>query len=278
MVSLKELRKAAKLRLERTDNDSPLADIDCVLSSLGFDKNDIIIGEKTLDRQAEQAFWSAIQRLEQNEPVQYIVGKCEFMSLDFEVTPATLIPRADTEILVEAVLELCRSIESPNIFEVGSGSGCMAISLAHYVHTAKVTSADISKAALEVAKRNAALNKASVSFIEHNILNGFPKFEVPPDIVVSNPPYIPSCDVLNLDKKVKNFEPMSALDGGTDGLDFYRFITKNAPISQGGFLALEVGIGQSRDVAELMKPRFEDIKIKKDLAGIERVVIGRIKF
>ncbi len=278
MVSLKDLRKAAKLRLEQTGNDSPLADIDYLLGSMGFDKSDIIRGEKQLDKQGEQAFWTAIKRLELGEPVQYITGKCEFMSLDFEVTPATLIPRADTEILTEAVIDLCKNIQSPTIFEIGTGSGCIAISLAHYIRGAKITSADISKSALEVAKRNAARNHAEVSFIHHNILEGFPKFEALPDIVVSNPPYIPSRDVLDLDKKVKDFEPTSALDGGKDGLDFYRFISKNAPINQGGYLAFEVGIDQSRDAAELMKPRFEDIKIIKDLAGIERVVIGRIKF
>ncbi len=277
MVNLRDLRKAVKLRLDTTENDSPLADIDCILGSMGFDKGDILRGEKCLDAVAEQSFWSAIDNLEKGKPVQYIVGKCEFMSLEFKVTPATLIPRADTEILVEAVVDLCKSIKNPTIFEVGTGSGCIAISLAHYIKGAKVVSADISKDALAVAKHNARQNNVDVNFVECNIMEGFPKLETPPDIIVSNPPYIPSADMLVLDKKVKDFEPRSALDGGKDGLDFYRFITKNAPLSPNGWLAFEVGINQSRDVADLMNVRFKDIEILKDLSGIERVVLGKIK-
>ncbi len=276
MVRLKDLRRNAKEVLDACKNDSPLADIDCILMSIGFSKSDILLGEKSLDKVLEKSFWQAIDRLKSGEPVQYITGKAEFMSLEFEVNSATLIPRADTEILVEAVINLCKSLKNPTIFEVGSGSGCIAISLAHYIPDAKVTSADISKAALEVAKRNAKLNNVNVNFIEHNILDGFPEFEASPDIIVSNPPYIPSADVLALDKKVKDFEPISALDGGADGLDFYRFIIDNAPIMHGGYLVFEVGINQSNQVADLMQNRFEDIKIIKDLAGIERVVVGKI--
>ena len=277
MVSLKDLRKSAKLRLDKTENESPLSDIDCILASMGFSKSDILLGERTLDKQSEQAFWSKVNRLEQNEPVQYIVGKTEFMSLEFEVNSATLIPRADTEVLVEAVIDLCKSIENPNIFEVGTGSGCIAVSLAHYIRGAAVTSADISEDALKVATRNAQNNNANVNFINHNILTGFPEFETLPNIIVSNPPYIPSGDILKLDKKVKDFEPKTALDGGADGLDFYRFITRHAPLAPCGYLAFEVGINQSDDVANLMQSRFKNIKIIKDLSGIERVVTGNLK-
>ncbi len=275
MVSLRKLRTDAALHLNAVQNDSPLADIDCILKSLGFNKGDILLGDKALEPSAEQAFWSAIERLKKGEPVQYIVGRCEFMSLDFEVNQNTLIPRADTEILVEAVMDLCHNIQNPTIFEVGTGSGCIAISLAHYIDGARVTSADISKGALEVAKRNAAHNNVSVTFIEHNILNGFPDFDELPDIVVSNPPYIPHSDLAMLDKKVKDFEPASALDGGEDGLDFYRFITQNAKLKCGGCLAFEVGINQSSAVAQLMQGRFEEIKIINDLSGTERVVVGK---
>ncbi len=277
MVSLKELRTAAKLRLDTAGNDSPIADIDYILSHMGFDKSDILRGEKCIDRQTVQSFWQAISRVESGEPVQYVVGKTEFMSLEFEVNSATLIPRADTEVLVETVMDLCNEKNSPVIFEVGTGSGCIAISLAHYIKDAKVTSADVSKGALEVAMRNAQKNNVDVSFIEHNILQGFPRFEILPDIIVSNPPYIPSRDVLELDKKVKDFEPKSALDGGEDGLDFYRFIIDRAPLNPGGYLAFEVGIGQSRAVENLMRNNFDNIRIVKDLSGIERVVTGMRK-
>ncbi len=277
MVNLKYLRTTAKQRLDTVKNDSPMADIDYILTYMGFDKSDILRGDKELDQQAENQFWSAIERLEQGEPVQYIAGYAEFMSLEFQVTPATLIPRADTEILVETVIKLCQSIQTPHIFEVGTGSGCIAISLAHYIKGTKVTSADISASALKVASSNATRNGVEVNFIEQDILEGFPPLDPLPDIIVSNPPYIPSADVLTLDKKVKNFEPSSALDGGTDGLDFYRYIIENAPLAPNGYLAFEVGINQSRDVTELMESRFKNIQIVKDLAGIERVVYGNKK-
>ncbi len=151
------------------------------------------------------------------------------------------------------------------------------VAIVHYIKDAKVTSADVSKGALEVAMRNAQKNNVDVSFIEHNILQGFPRFEILPDIIVSNPPYIPSRDVLELDKKVKDFEPKSALDGGEDGLDFYRFIIDRVPLNPGGYLAFEVGIGQSRAVENLMRNNFDNIRIVKDLSGIERVVTGMRK-
>ncbi|MBR5155920.1 MAG: peptide chain release factor N(5)-glutamine methyltransferase [Clostridia bacterium] len=276
MVNLKTLRTSAAKRLEACKNDSPLADTDYILKHMGFSKTDLLLGDKVVDEEAETAFWESISRLEKGEPVQYIVGKCEFMSLEFYVTPATLIPRSDTEILVEAVLEFCKTKSAPKIFEVGSGSGCIAISLAHFWQEAHVLSADISKDALAVAEKNARFNKVSdrVKFIEHNILKGFPEFESPPDIIVSNPPYIPSADVLTLDKKVKDFEPRSALDGGTDGLDFYRFLILNSPLNAGGYLALEIGFGQSDAVIDLMEKHFDDVKLIKDLSGIDRVIVG----
>ncbi len=277
MVSLKALRTSAAKRLESCRSDSPLADTDFILKAMGFSKTDLLLGDKCVDERTEKDFWDLISRLEKGEPVQYIAGKCEFMSLPFNVSSATLIPRADTEILVEAIIDLCKAIKSPAIFEVGTGSGCIAVSLAHYIKGSRVTSADISPAALEIAKSNAEQNSVTVEFIEKNILEGFPGFKSPPDIIVSNPPYIPSGDILTLDKKVRDFEPLSALDGGADGLDFYRFLIENSPLAPGGYLAFEVGIGQAKAVSGLMNNNFEDITIIKDLAGIDRVVIGKHK-
>lgn len=279
MVKLKELRKKSIEILKGCQNDSPLADVDYILSHLGFSKTDLLLGDKTVDKSTEDAFWKCLDRLKCGEPVQYITGRCEFMSLEFEVTPETLIPRSDTEVLVEAVIEVAKSISNPRILEIGSGSGCIAISLAHYLHTAKITSVDISDGALAVATRNAKTNGVSdrVEFKKHNVFDGFDFCRVAPDIIVSNPPYIPKADILTLDKKVKDFEPLSALDGGNDGLDFYRFITQNCKVSKNGYLAFEVGINQAQDVAEIMSERFEDVKIIHDLAGIERVVIGKIR-
>lgn len=277
MVSLKELRRQAIQKLAEAKNNSPAADADFLLRALGFSKNDIILGDKTVDAKAAESFLKAVERVEYGEPVQYVAGGCEFMSMWFEVSDATLIPRCDTEILVEKVIGLCADRKPLDIFEVGSGSGCVAISLAKNLPWAKVVSADISAAALKVAKKNAKRLGVSdrVTFIEHDITKGFPKFSKLPGVVVSNPPYIPSADIARLDKKVKAFEPAAALDGGDDGLDFYRLISSGASLEKGGILALEVGAGQAQSVAKMLCGRFFDIEITKDLSGIDRVVTAK---
>ena len=278
MVKIREIRRKAAEIVAKTENDSPLADVDFILSGLGFDKNDILLGEKTLDKKQLKKFENGIKRLEKGEPVQYVVGRCEFMSLMFDVNPETLIPRSDTEILVETVADFCKEKEDIKILEVGSGSGCIAISLAHMLPNAKVVSVDVSQKALDTAKKNAKKNGVleRTTFIKCDILKGFPDLGYLPDVVVSNPPYIPSQDILTLDKKVKAFEPLTALDGGEDGLKFYRSISQNAKLSPGGILAFEVGINQADDVAGFMESRFCNIQKIKDLSGIDRVVVGEI--
>lgn len=279
MVRLKELRMAAAKVLEASGNDSPLSDTDFILRAIGFSKTDIIIGDKPVDEEIKEQFLQAIERVKTGEPVQYVVGGCEFMSMWFAVSPATLIPRCDTEILVEKVVELCKDKQDLNIFEVGSGSGCIAISLAKFLPEARVISADISADALEVAKKNAEALGVSdrVSFIEWDIKKGFPEFLESPNVIVSNPPYIPKSDIFELDKKVKDFEPLTALDGGEDGLDFYRLISKKAPLKDNGIIAFEVGIGQADAVAGLLSTRFTGIEITKDLSGIDRVVTAKMQ-
>lgn len=280
MVNLKNLRKTAVAELEKCGNNSPLADVDYILIHLlGFDKSDIILGDKNIDEKQKSVFDNAFARLKLGEPVQYVVGGCEFMSLWFQVNSATLIPRADTEMLVESIIDIGKSRKCLNVFEIGTGSGCIAISLAHYLPQAKVISADISAEALEVAAKNAErLGVADrCGFTECDIMKEIPSFDTLPDIVVSNPPYIPHNDIPGLENKVKRHEPLSALDGGCDGLDFYRRIARDVPLMDEGILAFEVGIGQSGDVAQIMSDRFCDIEICCDIAGIERTVIGRLK-
>ena len=280
MVNLKNLRKSAVAELAGCDSDSPLADVDYILAHLlGFEKTDIVVGDKFIDNNQYKVFNNALLRLKSGEPVQYIVGGCEFMSLWFLVNPATLIPRADTEILVESIIDIGKSRKCLNIFEIGTGSGCIAISLAHYLPQAKVISADISAEALETAAKNA--ERLSVAdrcgFTKCDIMKEFPLFDTLPDIVVSNPPYIPHDDIPGLANKVKRHEPLSALDGGCDGLDFYRRIAESVPLKEDGILAFEVGIGQAQAVSQIMSNRFTDIEIRRDIAGIERTVIGILK-
>lgn len=276
MVKLKALRKSAIEGLRMTNNDSPSADVDSILISMGFSKSDIIIGEKELNHEQSKIFDNSLQRLMSGEPVQYVVGGCEFMSLWFQVNPSTLIPRGDTEILVEQLIERLNG-KSVKILDIGSGSGCIAISLAHYLPQSEVFSVDISEKAIETARINAKANgvEQRCRFELCDIMNSLPEFI--PDVVVSNPPYIPNCDIDGLDSKVKDFEPLTALIGGDDGLDFYRRISRHIPLSENGILAFEVGINQASDVAEIMSERFEEIQIKKDLGGIERTVVGKLK-
>lgn len=277
MVNLKALRKSAAKQLLSAGNDSPTADVDCILSSLGFSKSDIIIGDKEVTSQTQEKFNNALERLLLGEPVQYIVGGCEFMSLWFKVNSSTLIPRCDTEILVEQLIEKLNG-KPVNILDIGTGSGCIAVSLAHYLPKAKILSVDISESALKTAKENALLNKVNhrCTFEKCDIMQQIPDFL--PDVIVSNPPYIPKCDIDSLDRKVKDFEPLSALiGGGEDGLGFYRRIAADIPLSPKGILAFEVGIGQAQEVAEIMSQRFENIQIKKDLNGIDRTVMGELK-
>lgn len=280
MVKIRDLRKKAVQELIAAGNDSPVADVDFVLMNLlGVDKTDLIIGEKTLDKFAAERFLQTLERIKAGEPVQYAVGGCEFMSLWFEVNSHTLIPRSDTEILVEAIIERYRNSEKVNIFEIGTGSGCISVSLAHYLPKSRVIAVDISKGALDIARKNGerlGVNERT-EFLECDIMAGFPEFEYLPDVVVSNPPYIPKADIETLEKKVKDFEPMTALDGGADGLDFYRHIAGAVPLASCGVLAFEVGIGQAEQVAQIMEERFCNIEIIKDLSGIDRVVLGKLR-
>lgn len=211
-------------------------------------------------------------------PVQYITGKQEFMGLSFQVDQSVLIPRPDTEILVEAVIALGKRKRRPlKILEIGTGSGCIAVSIAYYLKNCFIMAADISEKALEVARMNALKYHVSgrIEYIRSNLferieMSGF-------DVVLSNPPYVRRSEIPGLQREVRDFEPGLALDGGEDGLDFYKAIIKKAPsyLNLQGSLAFEVGIHQARDVARLMKEGFRDIAVKKDLAGIERVVVGK---
>ncbi len=280
MVNLKQLRKMALAELEGCNCDSPLADVDYILMHLlGYERRDIILGDKIIDDKQQTVFDNALAHLKSGEPVQYIVGGCEFMSLWFNVNPSTLIPRADTEVLVEAIIDIGKERDELNIFEIGTGSGCIAISLAHYLPEAKVISVDISPQALVSARKNAERLGVSdrCEFTECNIMEEIPSLNTLPDVVVSNPPYIPHKDIDTLENKVKLHEPLSALDGGCDGLDFYRRIAESVPVKEDGILAFEVGIGQAQAVSQIMSNRFTDIKIHRDIAGIERTVIGRLK-
>lgn len=251
-------------------------DVDLLIMHIfNLSKGDLILGDKEID-ETNAEFTNSLKRLENGEPISYITGTREFMGLDFSVNSSTLIPRPDTEILVEAVLNLTDG-KSAKILDIGCGSGCIGISLAHYNKNAHITEIDISHIALDTAKENAVQNGVNdrISFINMDILSDFPTEEF--DILVSNPPYIRSDVVPTLEKNVRDFEPLVALDGGNDGLIFYKRIIENEKIKQNGYIAFEIGYDQGEDITNLLDKsgKFGEITLLKDLAGNDRVVIAK---
>jgi len=212
------------------------------------------------------------------EPSAYIIGHREFMSLDFEVNPDVLIPRPDTEILVEEVIGKYAG-SKVRVLDICTGSGAIACSLAHYMNEAVVVGLDISNAALEVASSNARRTSTSdrVSFLCADALN-MPGSLGEFDVVVSNPPYIETATITSLSRTVRDFEPMLALDGGADGLTFYKKIVSDIDrfLKKGGELYFEIGYNQADAVCEIMREKFSGINVIKDLAGNNRVVCGQL--
>ncbi|OQB13251.1 MAG: Release factor glutamine methyltransferase [Firmicutes bacterium ADurb.Bin193] len=226
------------------------------------------------DREVENTdgFFNLVKRRAKHEPLQYITGRCEFMSLEFFVTPKVLIPRPDTETLVQRVIEYAG--ERPlTVLEIGTGSGCISVSLAHYCKNLIIDAVDISKEALDIARQNADHNGVSrINFTKMDIMRDFPNKIY--DIVVSNPPYIENGKIPDLMPEVRDYEPPTALDGGDDGLAFYRRIAEGC--THFGYIALEVGMGQSQDVVNILKKNgYKDIRTFCDLSGIERVVSAK---
>ena len=224
-----------------------------------------------------------IDRRISGEPLQYIVGHQEFWSIDLTVTPRVLIPRPETELLVEQALAILseRSFKpGPWVLDVGTGSGAIAIALAKEIEDIFVVATDISKEALNVAKENARRVRVGekIQFVQGDLLCPFRPLNKkgPFDLMISNPPYIDRADIGTLEKEVKDHEPIIALDGGREGLDFYRQMALEAPslIRQGGWFLLEIGHGQGQRVLELVGAcgAFSNSKILFDLAGRERVV------
>lgn len=261
---------------------TPRLDVETLLQKvLGVDRLYILLNlERVLSEDEEQLFNKFINERLNNRPIAYIVGNREFMGLDFFVKEGVLIPRPDTEVLVEEVIKLAKKKDAKNILDIGTGSGAITVSLAKYLENVKVTSVDISDIALEIGKRNAISNEVDdrINFVKSDLFTNIDK-ETKFDIIVSNPPYIKREVIDTLDKQVKDYEPYNALEGGVDGLDFYRAITKQAKnyLKKGGILAYEVGHDQSEDVSKLMEiDGYTNIYTLKDLQQIDRVVIGTV--
>ena len=223
-----------------------------------------------------------LDRLSGGEPLQYVLGYSEFMGRRFRVTPDVLIPRMDTEILVDTVKEILTGHKmDARILDLCTGSGCLTCALGHELPATKLVSVDISATALDICRKNIALNRLTsrVITVQADATSSPPLGIGQFDMIVSNPPYIDSGEILTLDKSVRDYEPVWALDGGKDGLRFYKSIIKywKSVLRPGGWLLFEVGEGQSEPVKEmLLAGGFDQADTRKDTAGTERVVFARI--
>lgn len=278
--------KEAGLFLGRSGIADPRLNAERLLASvLKLDRMGLYLQfDKPLSSAERESFKALLKRRAGHEPLQYILGETEFMSLCFRVTRDVLIPRPETEILVERAVESCKGLGPVRILDIGTGSGCIAVSLAKMLPESNIDAADVSPSALSGARSNAELNGVAerVHFLEADVSGeDFIKtVHAPYDVVVSNPPYVSLAELPSLPKDVRDFEPRTALCDEGDGLSFYRIIALKAAIllSPGGKLFLEIGLGQKNSVFEILQSAgFTGIKAYPDLNGIDRVVKGEVK-
>lgn len=250
-----------------------------VRSVLKMSPMDLVLSHtKEVEADKVETVRAAALRRINGEPLQYILGTEEFMGIEFEVAKDVLIPRADTETLVETVLKHLNK-NGATLLDIGCGSGCVGLSIAYLNSRVCLRGVDISDSALKLSKRNAKKLGLSerAEFVKADILSDSLPGKY--DVIVSNPPYIRTDVIPTLMREVQFYEPHLALDGGGDGLKFYRAITEKAPrlLNEKGLLAFEIGFDQGEEVCELMKKSFDNVKVIKDLAGNDRVVSGILK-
>ncbi len=239
--------------------------------------------DELLSENSRELLLDVIERRSTREPSQYIMGDQEFYGHTFKVSPAVLIPRPETELLVDEAVSLLKGRAMPLILDLCTGSGCIAVTLALELNDPFIVATDISSEALSTASENAAINECGeqIEFIKSDLFAALGRDDDNEgfDLIVSNPPYIPEKVFDELEPEVRVHEPRGALWGGSDGLDFYRRIAVEGPryLAEAGMMMLEVGYGQAAEVAAMLKEsgKLCDIMIKKDLSGIDRVVMAR---
>ncbi|MBH1940470.1 peptide chain release factor N(5)-glutamine methyltransferase [Mobilitalea sibirica] len=268
-----ELQRARKfLRIHNIAD----ADVDAwylLAHVLGINRADFFMLRETLFPEDKlQILDNLLKKRVMHIPLQHIIGCQEFMGFTFEVNEHVLIPRQDTECLVEEVLKICHN---KSVLDLCTGSGCIIISLTKLGSLKSATGSDISDKALITAKRNANRLNTEVEFLHSDL---FDNIEGVYDIIVSNPPYIPTKEIKELMPEVRDFEPITALDGSSDGLLFYRNIiaSLNRYLKKGGYIFFEIGHNQGMDVSNLLlKEGFIEVSVKKDLSGLDRIVSGK---
>jgi release factor-specific protein-(glutamine-N5) methyltransferase len=271
--------------LKAEDIDTYMLDAQLLLCNvLAKDKVYIITNrEKEVSAKDEKEYLNLIEKRKGKMPIKYILGETEFMGLDFDIEEGVLIPRGDTEILVEEVLSVIGEDDEIEICDLCSGSGAIGISIASYRKKIRVDEIDFYNIPEKITKKNIVKHglEDRVIFIKSDLLSEAIKEEKKYSIIVSNPPYIKAYEIDNLMDDVKKYEPHTALDGGDDGLIFYRRIIKESKyvLKENGLLAFEIGHDQGEDISELMKEAgFSNIKLVKDLAGLDRVLLGYFKY
>lgn len=280
-----ELLDKASKELKEENIDTYILDAQLLLGNvLAKDKLYIITNrDKNVSLKDEKEYFDLIEKRKNKMPIKYILGETEFMGLDFNVEEGVLIPRGDTEILVEEVLSIINEEDELNVCDLCSGSGAIGISIANYRKKINVEEIDFYEVPEKVTKKNIIKHglESRVKFIKSDLLkepiNQGKKY----DVIVSNPPYIKADEISNLMDDVKKYEPHTALDGGDDGLVFYKRIIEESKttLNNEGVLAFEIGYDQGEEVSNLMKEAgFYNIKLVKDLAGLDRVVLGYFKY
>ena len=278
---ISEWLKHARNRLAQTNCPDPDIDARWIAEDvLCLTRQELVFeGDRAIPRHQLYRLEAMLDRRAAGEPVQYILGNADFMGLRFRVDGAVLIPRQDTETLVEATLiELRQRPGRPALLDLCAGSGCVGLSLASLAPNARIALADASHEALEIARANQKNLGVKVELRQGDLFNAVGRERF--DIIASNPPYIPTGELSGLQQELR-FEPRIALDGGADGLDFYRRIAEGAVdhLNPGGAIFLEVGIHQAQPVLELVKARLPCAQAGtvKDLNGVERVVFGKME-
>jgi len=279
MTTIAETLRAATARLTEAGVDGARLDARLLLAeALGKDGTWLFNhGNDELATDAEAALAALLERRLERQPMSLILGRREFWSLDFIVTRDTLAPRPDSETLIEAVLEELADRRAPlSLLDLGTGTGCLLLALLSELTFARGTGTDLDPDTLAVARGNAErLGFAPRTSFIHS--NWWEAVDGAFDVILSNPPYIPSGDIAGLDPEVARFEPLGALDGGADGLDAYRLLAAGADkfLTEDGVIAFEVGAGQAPDVAALLEAQGFVIRaVRRDLAGIERCVVA----
>lgn len=242
-------------------------------------------GGEIIDGESLDIFERAVVRRASREPLQYIIGRQEFWGLDFLVTPDVLIPRPETELIVETVLDELKDRNSPIMIDLCTGSGCIAVSLAKELGTARIFATDISGAALDVARENCRSHGVSdrIRLLEGDLFRPLEELSIKGgvDVIASNPPYIPEGDVACLQPEVRDYEPIGALAAGPTGTEIQQRIIEAAPdfLKSSGLLVMEMGIGQAETLLRMIDSTraFRSPRVLKDLAGIDRVVAARKK-